>query len=156
MAGNMNLSHSIFTWRIDLLAAMSLTSSPWTGRQPRGSLHGSVRHWMACCRRKVAVEVKYSFLCKDRSFADVAAEKGAFCLEQVAGSWRLRRNHAYYAQVQTPLFATQAKCCDFVVGSPAKTHVKRISPNICFISTSAEVLSKLYIEHMLPILSRQA
>eukprot|EP00117_Sycon_ciliatum_P005786 scpid99045/ scgid9592/ len=93
------------------------------------------------------VEVKCPFLCKDRCFDDVGAEKKSqFCIEKVESAWRLRQGHQYFTQVQMQLFASGADYCDFVVWSPTELHVERIVPNNDFISSTLTVMRDFYFE----------
>ena len=100
------------------------------------------------------VEIKCPFSCRNRSFADVAGEKGKFCLEKFEGSWCLHLSHYYNAQLQVQLFVTQAKFCHFVVWSPRETHVQWIEPDNAFISLAIDKLRKFYFDYVLPALLR--
>ena len=117
---------------------------PWLGASPDALLpeEGGI------------VEIKCPFSCRNRSFADVAGEKGEFCLEKFEGSWRLHLSHHYNAQLQVQLFVTQAKFCHFVVLSPTETHVQQIEPDNAFISFAIDKLRKFYFDNVLPALLR--
>lgn len=63
-----------------------------------------------CC------EVKCPYSIENCNF-EAYAEKKDSCLEKVNNTFRLRRSHQYYYQVQQQLSVTGCKYCDFVVCS---------------------------------------
>ena len=68
----------------------------------------------SCCGVGV-VEVKCPFNCREMSF-DLAADSSKFCLQRNDdGKLSLKRDHAYYYQVQLQLLLCEALYCNFVV-----------------------------------------
>ena len=53
-----------------------------------------------------------SFSCRDKSFSEAVNEK-TFCLAE--GTFFLKKDHAYFFQVQMQMKLCQVKFCDFVV-----------------------------------------
>ncbi|XP_049515430.1 uncharacterized protein LOC119434400 [Dermacentor silvarum] len=78
----------------------------------------------ACCQDGV-LEIKcpYSAAC----VKDVVTQKSG-CLEVAASdnTLKLKRQHAYYTQIQMQLFVCQRSYCDFFVWTPADSHLERI------------------------------
>ena len=63
-----------------------------------------------CC------EVKCPYSIDSGNF-EAYVEKKESCLEKISNTFRLKRSHQYYYQVQQQLFVTDRKHCDFVVCS---------------------------------------
>lgn len=63
-----------------------------------------------CC------EVKCPYSIDSGNF-EAYVEKKESCLEKISNTFRLKRSHQYYHQVQQQLFVTDRKHCDFVVCS---------------------------------------
>ncbi|XP_076308585.1 uncharacterized protein LOC143224004 [Tachypleus tridentatus] len=66
-----------------------------------------------CCRKGV-LEIKCPH-CKRGKSLNEAAEDGQFCLERIGDKFSLKKNHAYYYQVQGQMLLTGVNYCDFVV-----------------------------------------
>lgn len=116
---------------------------PWLGASPDGVVADSYG----------LVEVKCPYTCRSSSFSSVCSSlKSKFFLRATSQGLRLRRNHAYYFQIITQLFVTEASYCDFVVWSPTECHIERIFPDPLFASEYVEKLQYFYFRHMLPSL----
>ena len=63
------------------------------------------------------LEIKCPYICRERSFEEVAKENNpAFCLQQDEdGSLSLKKDHSYYYQVQMQMQLCLVNYCDFVV-----------------------------------------
>ena len=55
-----------------------------------------------------------------------AATRSEFCCTVLNGQVRLKRNHAYYYQVQGQMAITGAVWCDFFVWIGSSTHLERV------------------------------
>lgn len=107
----------------------------------------------SCCKHKVILEVKCPFCVKSQSLQEAAEKNANFCLQidQETGQMTLKKNHAYYFQVQGQLLATKADYCDFIVWSPNnKLHVQRIAPDVAFIADIQQKLHEFIIHSLLP------
>uniref|UniRef100_A0A3Q2YV71 YqaJ viral recombinase domain-containing protein n=1 Tax=Hippocampus comes TaxID=109280 RepID=A0A3Q2YV71_HIPCM len=67
---------------------------------------------------------------------------------------KLKRNHAYYSQVQTQLFLCDVDYCDFIVWTPKDMFVVRIEPNPEEWKRLLNLLSKFFAAVVLPELRR--
>ena len=75
------------------------------------SLDGIVE--CSCCKTGV-LEIKCPYSCKDKPF-EHRAEEQSFFLENVSGNLVLKKNHAYYYQVQLQIKLYGTRYCDFIV-----------------------------------------
>ena len=66
-----------------------------------------------CCTCGV-LEIKCPFSCKDRSFLQSTGDH-TFCLETTDGNFVLKREHAYFYQVQLQMELCGVNYCDFVI-----------------------------------------
>ena len=66
-----------------------------------------------CCRRGV-LEVKCPFSCVDKTFLEATSES-KFFLENVDGKFSLKKNHAYYYQIQAQMKFCLVQYGDFIV-----------------------------------------
>jgi len=55
-----------------------------------------------------------------------------FCLQLVDNTFLLKRGHRYYTQVQTQIFVTRSKYCDFVVWTYKDLVYVRVMPDVRF------------------------
>ena len=101
-----------------------------------------------CCGKGV-VEIKCPFCARNASVTENTVE----CLENVNGVLHLKKDHAYYYQVQMQLFLYDVTYCDFVVwtckGKDAP-HVERIAPNVPFFEKELEKVNIFYKHVILP------
>lgn len=69
----------------------------------------------SCCGAGI-LEVKCPFCVKDMTVTDAVNSLKGFCLEKDEnGNMRLKRDHAYFYQVQLQLFVTKKSYCDFIL-----------------------------------------
>ena len=72
------------------------------------------------------LEVKCPHCSKDKKLCDI--DNKSFCLEKMEdGRLRLKRNHAYFYQVQAQLGISEYDGSCFVVWTETELHVERIS-----------------------------
>ena len=65
-------------------------------------------------------------------------EERNFCLENVDGSISLKRNHAYYYQIQLQMKICEVEYCDFVVWGDESVFYERILIDTEFIDNAIE------------------
>ena len=86
-----------------------------------------------CCGNGVHVaEIKCPFSAKNKP---IQAEH-TFFLEQLGTVTALKKDHAYYFQVQAQMKFCNVSYCDFVVWSPNDFFVERIIPDVMFIDSA--------------------
>ena len=90
------------------------------------------------------------------SKADVSPEKACeddnFSCSMVNSKLMLKRNHAYYHQVQLQLYVAADLCdwCDFCVYTTCGVAVERIYPDIIWQNTCCLELDSYSLNHVLP------
>ena len=114
-------------------------SYSFMGATPDGIVHCS------CCGSGT-LEIKCPYICRERSFEEVAKENNpAFYLQQDEdGSVSLKKDHSYYYQVQMQMQLFLVNYCEFVVWREGE----RIFRDETFIDDtfySAETFVKLAI-----------
>lgn len=101
---------------------------PFFGVSPDGIINCS------CCSAGV-LEVKCPYRCKDKSINEMVDQRD-FCLENVGGSVSLKKDHAYYYQIQLQMKICEVEYCDFVVWSEESMFYERISIDTEFIDNA--------------------
>ena len=97
-----------------------------------------------CCGKGV-VEIKCPFCAKNESIT----EETVHCLENVNGEIHLKKDHAYYYQVQMQLFLYDVTYCDFVVWTcnvKDAPRLHRFSPNVSFFEKELEKVN-IFCKH---------
>ena len=84
---------------------------PYLGASPDGILECS------CCETIFVIEIKCPIKATKMPLTELAISDDSFCMEYVYGEYILKKDHAYYYQVQLQMFLTQAKACYFFVYS---------------------------------------
>ena len=88
-------------------------------------------------------ETKYHVIpleaCQDPSF---------FC-ETVSGHCKLKRNHAYYTQVQGQMGVSGASWCDFIIYTKKGISVERIAFDATYWSSLKQKLHNYYFTHFI-------
>ena len=103
---------------------------PFFGVSPDGIVNCS------CCSSGV-LEIKCPYRCKDKSLNELVEERN-FCLENVDGSLSLKRNYAYYYQIQLQMKLCEVGYCDFVVWGDESVFYERILIDTEFIDNAIE------------------
>lgn len=84
---------------------------PFLAASPDGILKCS-------CNGSAVIEIKCPFKHKDSTIMDAANCDGEFCLQYLeSGGFELKKNHAYYFQVQMQMLVCGMKTCYFVVNT---------------------------------------
>ncbi|KAH9373828.1 hypothetical protein HPB48_007450 [Haemaphysalis longicornis] len=79
-----------------------------------------------------------------------ASETSDFCLELVDGSLHLKRDHAYFYQVQTQVGVCGVAYCDLVVWTPMELHIKRVLRDHTFVQKMLASTRKFFTHVILP------
>ena len=86
------------------------TEYPFLGASPDGILNCS------CCLKDYIIEIKCPFKCETQTTIDLAKTDKTFCMEyRNDGKYYLKRDHAYYYQVQLQMFLSNLDQCYFLV-----------------------------------------
>jgi len=109
------------------------------------------------------LEVKCPIILRDeciQNFDSVLSptQKQNFCLKKENGVISLKRNHAYYFQIQMQLGVMSMNWCDFHVWSPKGSFTERIAIDRSFWKSLKNKLVKFhhswlwpeYFEHRIP------
>ena len=81
---------------------------------------------------------------------DACQDPNFFC-EAVNGQCKLKKNHAYYAQVQGQMGVSGAKWCDFIVYTKKGISVERIPFDAAYWETLKQKLHTYYFTHFIKI-----
>ena len=82
---------------------------PYLGASPDGVVECD------CCGRGV-IEIKCPFSCRERSFSKASEDSPSFCLgTNEDGQFQLKKNHAYYYQVQLQMKLCDLNYADFII-----------------------------------------
>ncbi len=93
------------------------TSYPHMGASPDGLINCD------CCGKGV-IEIKCPYTCVDKSFQEATSQR-SFFMELVEGEYSLKKDHAYFYQIQMQL-KSGSVYCDFVVVT-GTNHTKNLS-----------------------------
>ena len=61
---------------------------------------------------------------------NVATNAKDFCLKYEDDHPSLKQTHAYYYQIQTAMYCTKRKWCDFVIRTSTDLHIERIELDV--------------------------
>ena len=122
------------------------TTEPWLAASPDAFADDPVHG-------KGIVEVKCPYSCRDMPLKS-ACEKRSFCLQvdDTGHDLSLKRQHAYFYQIQLQLYVTECTWCDLVVWTPQEVFVQRIAKEEGFVEGHLPKLKKFYFDHLLPAL----
>ena len=86
-----------------------------------------------------------------------ACQEVEFFCSMIDGKICLKRNHAYYHQVQLQLYVASDNCywCDFCVYTTKDVAVERIYPDKHWVQNICPKLDEYYFDHILPELVTQ-
>ncbi|GAB0193660.1 hypothetical protein GRJ2_001831300 [Grus japonensis] len=101
------------------------------------------------------LEVKCPYKHRNRTVREACKDKD-FCLEVNGDSYALKRDHAYFTQVQCQLAATGFKQADFVVHTTKETAVVPVEFDAEFWEQTVPKLEKFYAEAVIPHLEEKA
>ena len=76
---------------------------------------------------------------------ELAISDESFCMEYVNGEYILKKDHAYYYQVQRQMFLTQAKACYFFVYSREPSLCQTILFDEVFLAEKVSVAKNFFV-----------
>ena len=106
-------------------------ANPFIGASPDGIVHCS------CCGTGV-LEIKCPYSCKEKPFDERAQERSFFLEAGASGDLVLKKEHAYYYQVQLQMKLCHGDYCDFVVWREDNLIRQRITFDSRFISKALQ------------------
>ena len=77
-------------------------------------------------------------------------EDKGFCMTKESGQWTLKRQHAYYYQVQLQMHVCRVAYADFVVWMESEYAVECIAASNEFITSKMEATARFFTYGMLP------
>lgn len=116
------------------------TCYPFIGASPDGIITCN------CCEKRV-LEVKCPYSCKN-SLPD--EEKENFFMIKQNGTWTLKRNHAYFYQVQIQMKVCRVSKCEFVVWTKTGISEETIPVNDEFLDEVMENVTNFFKYGVLP------
>lgn len=106
-------------------------------------------------KRLGLLEVKCPYKHRNRTVREACKDKD-FCLELNGDSYALKRDHAYFTQMQCQLAATGLQHADFVVHTNKETAMAPVEFDAKFWGETVPKLEKFYTEAVIPHLEQQA
>ncbi|XP_053566309.1 uncharacterized protein LOC128656429 [Bombina bombina] len=100
------------------------------------------------------LEVKCPYKHRDHTVREACADRN-FCLTFDGDTYTLRKNHAYYTQVQCQLAATRQSSAHFVVHTNKETAIAHVNVDPKFWDETESKLEKFYQEAVIPCLKRK-
>ncbi|XP_064313513.1 uncharacterized protein LOC135314361 [Phalacrocorax carbo] len=101
------------------------------------------------------LEVKCPYKHRNRTVREACKDKD-FCLEVDGDSYALKKDHAYFTQVQCQLAAAGFQRADFVVHTTKETAVVPVEFDDKFWGQTVPKLEKFYTEAVIPHLEKKA
>ncbi|XP_074734752.1 uncharacterized protein LOC141947471 [Strix uralensis] len=101
------------------------------------------------------LEVKCPYKHRNRTVREACKDKD-FCLELDGDSYALKKDHAYFTQVQCQLAAADFQRADFVVHTTKETAVVPVEFDAEFWGQTVPKLEKFYTEAVIPHLEEKA
>ncbi|XP_026711095.1 probable serine/threonine-protein kinase samkC [Athene cunicularia] len=101
------------------------------------------------------LEVKCPYKHRNRTVREACKDKD-FCLELDGDSYALKKDHAYFTQVQCQLAAADFQRADFVVHTTKETAVVPVEFDAEFWWQTVPKLEKFYTEAVIPYLEEKA
>ncbi|XP_050758562.1 uncharacterized protein LOC127020142 [Gymnogyps californianus] len=101
------------------------------------------------------LEVKCPYKHRNRTVREACKDKD-FCLEVDGDSYALKKDHAYFTQVQCQLAAAGFQQADFVVHTTKETAVVPVEFDAEFWGQTVPKLEKFYTEAVIPHLEEKA
>jgi len=124
--------------------------NPWLAASPDGLVHDpDTAHPLGL------VEIKNPYSVRQLSIAE-ALKTPSFCLElkKDEDTYKLKRKHDFYYQIQCQLYCTDRKWCDFVLRTDVDMHVQRIEErDTLWWNSNIPKLQKFYFSSLLPELT---
>lgn len=105
----------------------------------------------SCCEQDYVIEIKCPFKCTKQTVIELAKTDKSFCMEyRQDAKCFLKRDHAYYYQVQLQMLLSNVdKCYFFVYGDPHSV-CELIHKDIDFLTEKVPVATKFFVFAILP------
>ena len=103
---------------------LHLMANGFIGASPDGVLHDPS---MLLGSQQGLLEIKYPYSARHYTPLDACTSLENFCQLSDTGDIRLKRNHSYHFQVQGSMAVLGVTWCDFVVWTPLKFEIERIT-----------------------------
>ena len=116
---------------------------PYSGASADGILE-------CCCETIFVIEIKCPIKATKMPLTELAISDDSFCMEYVYGEYILKKDHAYYYQVQLQMFLTQAKACYFFVYSREASLCQMILFDEVFLAEKVPVAKNFFVHAILP------
>jgi len=117
-------------------------SVPYVGASPDGIINCK-------CHGKGILEIKCPY-CFKGCLLEEAIEDAGFCLEQENDEWQLKKNHAYFYQIQMQMAVTKVSYCDFVVWSQTNHVIVTVKFDKGFYDSKLDLVKHFFVYGMLP------
>lgn len=136
--------------------------------QQSGLVISCDNHWLAASpddrvndpssvQSQGVAEYKNPFAAKDLTLEEACDKCKTFCLERRRQNgkqtFKLKKRHNYYFQVQCQMYRCDVNWCDFVLRTNKELHVERINRDQAWWNEQLSKLKVFYFESLLPELS---
>ena len=110
------------TFKIEKCGLFVSLENPWLAASPDGLVHDP-----DTAQPLGLIEIKNPYSVRQLSLEE-AIKTPTFCLEQHKddNTYRLKRRHDFYYQVQCQLYCTNREWCDFILRTDMAMHMERI------------------------------
>ena len=135
--------------RTELCGLVVSSKSPWLGATPDSKVNDPGAFF-----QHGIVEIKCPEGKRDCCPAAATTDQ-KFSIEQISGTYRLRRDTEYYAQVQGQMALTGSEWCDFVVYTEKGMVIERILFDSQYWKALEQKLVWFYHYFYLPVLSKR-
>ena len=102
------------------------------------------------CETIFVIEIKCPIKATKMPLTKLAISDESFCMEYVNGEYILKKDHAYYYQVQLQMFSTQAKACYFFVYSREAYLCQTILFDEVFLAEKVTAAKHFFVYAILP------
>lgn len=126
--------------------------NPWLGASPDGKVLDP-----SASKPDGIVEYKNPYSARDLSLEEACCTKKLFCLEKLEDNgkvtFKLKRRHDYYYQIQCQMYCCDVDWCDFVLRTKKEIHVERIPQDSDWLENQLPKLNKFFYRALLPELA---
>ena len=137
------------TFKIEKCGLFVSLENPWLAASPDGLVHDP-----DTAQPLGLIEINNPYSVRQLSLEE-AIKTPTFCLEQHKddNTYRLKRRHDFYYQVQCQLYCTSREWCDFVLRTDMAMHMERIQRDTLWWNSNIPKLKKFYFSSLLPELA---
>ena len=104
----------------------------------------------SCCETIFAIEIKFPVKGTKMALTELAISDESFCMERVNSKCILKKDNAYYYQVQLQMLLTQAKACYFFVYSIEASLCHMIVFDEVFMAEKVLLAKNFFVYAILP------